>query len=98
VAGILAALDKPTHRYDVYHVATGEAPSLAEIVGHIKEIVPSADLAIGPGAYRFVDGTEAVRKGALDITRACSELGYAPRFKIRDGLIAYIAATRAERG
>jgi nucleoside-diphosphate-sugar epimerase len=97
VAGILAALDKPAHRFDVYHVATGEAPSLAEIVAHIKEIVPGADLAIGPGPYRFVDGTEAVRKGALDITRARAELGYAPRFKIRDGLTAYIAAMRVER-
>jgi UDP-glucose 4-epimerase len=97
VAGILKALDKPLHRYDVYHVATGDAPSLAEIVKHVRALVPGADLAIGPGPYRLVDGTEAVRKGALDISRARSELGYAPRFPIHDGLAAYIAATRAGR-
>ena len=73
VDGISKVLDKPQHRYDVYHIATGEAPSLAEIVDLIKELVPGADLAIGPGPYRFVDGTEAVRKGALDITRARTE-------------------------
>ena len=32
VDGIVKALDKPKHRYDVYHIATGEAPSLSEIV------------------------------------------------------------------
>ena len=98
VAGIVKALDKPSHRYDVYHIATGEAPSLAEIVRIVSELVPGADLAIGPGPYRFVDGTEAVRKGALDITRARAELGYEPRYPIRAGLAAYIDAVRAGRG
>jgi nucleoside-diphosphate-sugar epimerase len=98
VEGISKVLDKPQHRYDVYHIATGEAPSLAEIVDIIKELVPDTDLAIGPGPYRFVDGTEAVRKGALDITRARTELGYQPRYPIKNGLAAYIEATRAGRG
>jgi UDP-glucose 4-epimerase len=98
VEGISKVLDKPQHRYDVYHIATGEAPSVAEIVDVIKELVPDADLAIGPGPYRFADGTEAVRKGALDITRARTELGYEPRYPIKNGLAAYIEATRAGRG
>jgi nucleoside-diphosphate-sugar epimerase len=98
VDGIIRVLDKPKHRHDVYHIATGEAPSLAEIVDYVKEIVPGADLKIGPGGYRFVDGTEAVRKGALDITRARAELGYEPRYPIKKGLAAYIEATRAGRG
>jgi nucleoside-diphosphate-sugar epimerase len=46
----------------------------------------------------FVDGTEAVRKGALDITRARTELDYEPRYPIKNGLAAYIEATRAGRG
>lgn len=98
IDGIIKALDKPQHRYDVYHIATGSAPSLAEIVEMIRELAPNADLAIGPGPYRFIDGTEAVRKGALDITRARAELGYEPRFPIKKGLAAYIEATRAGRG
>src|SRR6266536_2497084 len=44
-----------------------------------------------------VDGIEAVRKGALDITRARTELGYEPRFPIKKGLAAYLEATRAGR-
>jgi UDP-glucose 4-epimerase len=98
VDGIVKALDKPQHRFDAYHISTDEAPSLAEIVEIIRELVPGADLGIGPGPYRFVDGTAAVRKGALDIARARAELGYEPRYPIRKGLAAYIAATRAGRG
>ena len=64
----------------------------------IKGLEPGAELAIGPGPYRFADGTEAVRKGALDIARARAELGYEPQFPIKQGLAAYIEATRAGRG
>jgi len=98
VVGIVKALDKPNHRYDVYHIATGEAPSLAEIARIVNDLVPGAEIAIGPGPYRFVDGTEAVRKGALDITRARAELGYEPRYPIRAGLASYIDAVQAGRG
>ncbi len=96
VDGILAALDKPEHRYDAYHISSGEAPSLFEIVDIIRELVPGAELSIGPGPYLFGDRIQTVRKGALDTGRARAELGYRPKFPIRDGLAAYIAAQRAE--
>jgi UDP-glucose 4-epimerase len=94
VAGILLALDKPHHRFDAYHIATGEAPSLAEIVRILQELVPGCDLAVGPGRYAFAEGIEAVAKGALDISRAQAELGYRPRFPIRAGLETYLAWRR----
>jgi len=98
VQGILKALDVPTTPSDAYHVATGEAPSLTEIVAIVRELVPGAELAIGPGHYAFADGVEPVRKGALDISRARSELGYAPRYDIRSGLAAYLEARRSGSG
>lgn len=94
VQGIVKVLDKPQHRFDVYHIATGQAPSLAEIVAIVKELVPGAPLSIGPGNYDWADGVAVVRKGALDITRARAELGYAPRYTIRAGLAACVAALR----
>ena len=97
VSGVLAALDKPEHRFDAYHIASGEAPSLAEIVDVVNDLVPGARISVGPGHYAFGDRVRVARKGALDIARAAAELGYRPRFDIRRGLAAYIDARRAAR-
>jgi nucleoside-diphosphate-sugar epimerase len=96
VAGALLAIDKPEHQYDAYHIASGAAPSLAEMVGIIKELFPAAELSVGPGAMRFDDRIEVVRKGALDINRARTELGYQPRFDLRAGLKDYVAVLAGE--
>lgn len=95
VAGAILCLDHPRHRFDAYHIATGVVTSMAEIVRIIREQVPGADIAIGPGAYDFGPGVPVVRKGALAIDRARAELGYSPRYDIRSGIAAYIAAARA---
>lgn len=97
VAGVLAALDKPEHRYDAYHISSGQAPSLAEIVDIVNELVPGARISIGPGHYAFGDRVRVVRKGALDPGRARADLGYEPRYDIRHGLAAYVEARRAAR-
>ena len=90
VQGVLLALDKEKHRFDAYHITTGRAVSFGEIVGIIKERLPTADISCGDGPLRFIDGTEAVRKGALSIARARAELGYEPRFDMPRGLNAWI--------
>ena len=95
VQGILLALDKDLHPFDAYNIGSGTAPTLREIVAILKELVPGADLAVAPGPYRHPGGIAAVRKGALDITRARPVLGYAPRFDIRRGLADYVNALRA---
>lgn len=94
VQGVLLALDEENHVHDVYNVATGGAPSLAEIVEIVRELVPGADISVGPGAYRFDERIGPARKGALDVTRAREHLGYAPRFGIRTGLAATVEARR----
>ena len=94
--GILQALDHPSHRFDAYHITTGVAPSLGEIASIVRELVPGADISVGPGHYAFKDSIEPVRKGALDCSRARAEFGYSPRFDIRRGLSACIAARRNE--
>jgi nucleoside-diphosphate-sugar epimerase len=96
VTGVLAALDKREHRYDAYHISSGNAPSLREIVDIVNELVAGARVSVGPGQYAFGDRITAVRKGALDTTRAREELGYVPRYDIRRGLAAYIDARRSE--
>jgi len=91
---MLAALDYKQHRHDAYNVASGSAPTVAEIVAIVRELVPGAQLSVGPGPYRHGDRVEAVRKGALDVGRAAVELGWKPRYDIRAGLAAYVAQMR----
>jgi UDP-glucose 4-epimerase len=94
VQGILKALDNRTHRHDVYHITTGEAHSLAEMVAMIRELIPGADIAIGSGDYEVAPGMPAVPKGPLDCSRARESFGYKPRYLLRDGLAAYVEAQR----
>lgn len=97
VQGVLLALDCDEHRFDAYNVATGRAPALAEVVAIVNELVPGAELSIGPGDYRFNERLGPVAKGALDIGRAREQLGYRPQYDIRRGLAATIAARRSAR-
>lgn len=90
VSGTLAALDHAAHHYDAYNIASGRAPTVAQIVDVIRELVPGARLTVGPGSYRHGDRVEMVRKGALDVSRAAREFGWCPRFDIRSGLAAYL--------
>jgi nucleoside-diphosphate-sugar epimerase len=90
VQGVLLALDKPKHRYDAYHISSGVSTGLKDVVQMIRDKLPKADISVGPGPLRFVDGTEVVRKGALSIARAREELGYAPRYDMRTGINEWI--------
>jgi nucleoside-diphosphate-sugar epimerase len=94
VQGVIKALDCPQHPHDAYHISTGEAPSLGEMVAMIRELVPGADIEITPGDYQLAPGLVGVRKGAMDNRRARDAFGYMPRFPLREGLAAYIAAKR----
>ena len=97
VSAILVALDHAQHAYDAYNVASGTAATVAQIVSIIRDLVPGAQLSVGPGAYRHGDRVEAVRKGALDVRRAAAELGWKPRYDIRTGLAAYVTAAHGAR-
>ena len=95
VAGILGALDCAHHPYDAYHIASEEAPSLAEIAGVVCGLVPGARITVGQGPYLHGGEVTMPRKGALDCTRAREVFGYRPRFDITAGLAATLAAHRA---
>jgi len=99
VNAIVLALDLPEHPYDAYNIGSGDSPSLREMVDVILELVPGADISVGPGEYRhgWSDNSAiAVTKGALIIERARNAFGYTPRFDLRTGLAACIQARRSE--
>lgn len=90
VSGILLALDHASHPFDVYNVASGESRTIAEMVALVNELIPGADLSVGPGPYWYDDRLVAPPKGALDVARARMVLGYQPAYDLRRGLAAYI--------
>lgn len=77
-------------RFDAYNIATGRARSLAEFVEVVGRVIPSAEIAVGPGMDHFEFGSNYY--GALDTTRAREDLGFEPRFSFEDGVRHYIAA------
>lgn len=89
VAGALAALDARDLAFDAFHVASDSCPTIGEIAEIIKEIVPGADISVGPGSYKHAGTVDIPRKGALDCSRAREAFGYVPKFDIRAGLAAY---------
>lgn len=97
VDGILLALDHPSHPHDVYNISSGQSWSTAEMVAILCELIPGADLSVGPGPHWFTDQMMAPKKGALDITRARRVLGYQPKFDLRKGLAANIEWYRRGR-
>jgi len=94
VQGVLLALDHERHPHHAYNIGSGEAPTLQQLIDIVKELVPGAELSAGPGPYRHPGGVPVARKGALDITRARTVLGYRPKYNIREGLAEYVRAAR----
>lgn len=88
--GVLLALDKERHAYDAYHITTGVAVAFGDVIRMIKKRLPAAEISYGDGPLRFVDGSEAVKKGALSIERAKREIGYRPQWDMERGLNAWI--------
>lgn len=86
VTGVLGALDHHHHRFDTYHIASGKAVSVQEIVDILLELAPDAAISVGAGPYFHGPNVRAVTKGSLDIGRAQAEFGYAPAFDMRAGL------------
>lgn len=102
VAGALLALDKAAHRFDAYNIATGVAPTVADVAEAVNRAVPGARITTGvskgDGGYRHGGKVLSATKGALDIRRAREELGYAPQYDLQRGIDATVAATRAAMG
>jgi nucleoside-diphosphate-sugar epimerase len=95
VAGTLLVLDKPKHKYDAYNIATGVAPTLRDTADAVNRAIPGARITVGDsGPYHHGGKVLSAVKGALDISRARTELGYEPRYDLQRGIEATIAATR----
>ncbi len=93
VQGILLALDAERPGFLAYNITGGKAYSTTEVAALVREMVPTAEMQIGPGPVE-VDGVKLPIKGTMDIGRAKRDLGYAPRYDIRRGLAEYLEHLR----
>lgn len=86
--GVVAALNAPTLRSDVFNIATGTGIRLPEFADAIRKIYPDAKIEIGPGTqYLRPDSTGHC---VMDIARARDELGYVPDLDITGWINRYI--------
>lgn len=88
-AGCIAAALAPSVPSGVYNIGTGEAVTLSQAAAILREVVPGSEIVVGGG---FLPAKHLCR---LDITRARTELGYEPRYRLREGMAECLAALRA---
>ena len=66
------------------------------MAGMIERIIPGPKISVGPGLLKQSAAVEGQQKGALDIRRARSQLGYQPKYDLYDGLVKYTQALKSK--
>jgi nucleoside-diphosphate-sugar epimerase len=84
--GLISILNKVNLPYRVYNISSGRAYNLYEMARIMEEVVPGSEFEIGPGLIHFSEDFPAPQKGALNIERARRDLGFSPKFDLREGL------------
>lgn len=87
--GCVAAVLARSTPSGVYNIGTGEAYTLRQAAATLRELVPGCEVSVGGGLL------PAKHLCRLDITRARTELGYRPRYPLREGIADCLAVTRA---
>ena len=85
----LLALDANSPKSHIFNIASGQGHTYLEMARWVEEIIPGPKISVGPGLIKFFENLDAPQKGALDIRRAETELGYKPRYGLFDGLKKY---------
>jgi UDP-N-acetylglucosamine/UDP-N-acetylgalactosamine 4-epimerase len=86
----------------IYNVALGDVTTLAQLFGYLKELLAVNGIAVHqqPIYTAFRAGDIACSQANID--KAMRELGYVPRYRIREGLAAtvpwYVERSRAAAG
>jgi nucleoside-diphosphate-sugar epimerase len=96
VQGTLLAFDVQSPKHRVFNIASGEGHTYREMIRMIEEIIPGSDITVGSGLIRQSEDRDAPQKGALDIERARTELGYQPKYGLFEGLKQYVVQLNAK--
>ena len=94
---IFNAATRPIPKSLTFNITYEKGYWMKEIVNAVKEVIPTADIELGPGLWPS-KGVPIPRGGIsfpsdrhADITRAKKELGYTPSYDIVKGMKEYLA-------
>jgi UDP-glucose 4-epimerase len=87
---IVRATLHPSPSHHAYNISRGVGTTLGDFSAAVEEVVPGADIEIGPGLDFFGMGVDYY--AVLDNARARDDLGFTPRFGLADGVRAYVNA------
>jgi UDP-N-acetylglucosamine 4-epimerase len=96
---MLPSFADPHQQARVYNVAIGDVTTLNELFGYLRDLVTmhGVDVHEEPVYTEFRAGDIAASQA--DVGKAMRELGYEPRYRIREGLAAtvpwYVEQSRA---
>jgi nucleoside-diphosphate-sugar epimerase len=88
--GFFLAIHSGKAENEIFNITRGEGRSVREFAEVIKRYVPDAKLVVTP------PDDSRPKRGALDISKARSQLGYNPRYRIEDGIREYLDDYRRE--
>lgn len=77
---------------NLYNLSNGRHYSTAEIVETIRQVLPGADVSVGPGLKPWIDYT--VLRGSFDITRVRTETGFEVQYPLSRAIADYAAWLR----
>jgi UDP-glucose 4-epimerase len=76
----------------VYNIGSGIGQTLNDFAVILRKRIPGADITLGPG-LNFL-GSPYPLAGVYDISRARTELGYAPQYDLERAIDDYLAALK----
>jgi UDP-N-acetylglucosamine 4-epimerase len=87
---LLAATVPGSGNSEIYNVAVSDATTLNQLFAYLKEILSANGIRVtgNPAYSAFRNGD--VKHSQADVSKAMRELGYAPQYRIYDGLEATI--------
>lgn len=100
VEGLVLALNVTPERlrHRVFNISEGKLYTWKEVAEILCQLVPGSRITAGPGLIQLRPGIPDDVKGVLDITRACEELGFSPKYDLYKGLRQYIEWLKGPEG
>ena len=80
----------------IFNISPGKFYRLSEVARILLELLPKAEISIGPGMDPYV--TQSPIRGPLDITLAQKEISYRVRYDLKEALQHFIESVRQRGG